>query len=157
MTAPWDFPTDEEEPKRGRGRPKGSPNKTMTQKLLLDQFQDLYGRVEHMLSDDQKKYYKEAFNGKHQLDPLKEGELFTRLYGVYVITITTEALAQKRASKEVAENANQYRQMLKDIEEMNRKRQEVKNKNNESGTVVDPTRESSLARFEGIHRTPTEG
>jgi hypothetical protein len=151
---PWDFPEEEETPKpsnRPAGRPKGSTNKTMTQRLLLEQFEDLYGRVEHMLSDDQKKYYREAFKGNQPLDPVKEGELFARLYGVYVIVITTEALAKKAASKEVAENANQYRQMLKDIEEMTRKRNEVKAKTNELTDVVDPTRESTLARFQKLH------
>jgi len=141
--------------KRGRGRPKGSTTKTMTQRLLHDQFEDLYTRVEPMLTEDQLKYYKEAFTGRRKYDALKELELLMRLYGVYCVTITTEQLAQKRASKEVADNVNQFRQGLKDIEEISRKREEARIKSGESGHLVDPTRESTLARFKSLHGEDT--
>lgn len=164
MSNPWDFQNEEEDDelfvqeeqtpqKRKAGRPLNSKNKTVTQKLILEQFEDLYGRVESMLSDEQKKYYREAFRGNKEFDALSEAKLFARLYSVYVIKSTTEAIgSNEKPSKELAENVNQYRQILNNIEEMTVKRNVIAGKEDESRGLVDPLRESALGRFESIIR-----
>lgn len=150
---PWDFPTEEARPRKSNaGRPKGVLNKTPEQKLFIQQVEGVYKDIEHMLTAGQRDYYKKAFAGRAEFDPIKDGELFVRLYSMYCINITTKKLKEGVASKEVADNVNQYRQFLKDIEDMNRKREELKVKTGERGDVVDPTRESSLGRFQDIHR-----
>lgn len=80
-----------------------------------------------------------------------------RLMSLYTTTIVTEALTQKVASKDVADVVAQYRMGLKDMEDMARKREEAKVKSGDSDRLVDPTRESSLARFEALHRKLPEG
>lgn len=146
------FPSEETASRRGPGRPKGAPNKAITQKLVIEQFEELYDRVEPMLTPEQKKYYKEAFRGRGKFDSLQEAELFAKLMGVYCITIVTKALAMKTASKEVAENAGQYRQLLVNIEDMHRKREEWKVKTGERADMVDPTRQPELGGITNILR-----
>lgn len=152
---PWDFPSEVEDetpmPRRGPGRPKGVSNKTIDQKMLIEDFHSQYAVIESMLTPKQREYYKKVFQGQVEFDPVKDGELFISLLRSYVIKITAKAFKEGIPSKEVAENINVYRQFLVNLEDMNRKREETKVKSGEHGGLVDPTRESTLGRFKGIH------
>lgn len=128
----------------GAGRPRGSRNKTPTQRFMLERFENLLKSVEHMLSEEQLKYYKTAFNGREELDPIKEMELLLRLHGVYTMTIITEATGAKKPSKEVSDNVAQQRMGFKDLYDMKRKKEEAEEKRSESQSMVDPTRQSEM-------------
>ena len=140
------------QPKRKAGRPQGARNKSYGVKMMLEKFEAVYKRIEDTLSEDQRKYYRDAFSGKTEFDPVKESELFMRLLSLYATTLITDGLNERRASKDIADTIAQFRMGLKDLEDMKRKREETKVKSGDDGRVVDPTRESALGRFENIHR-----
>lgn len=152
MTNPWEIQEQTNSPPRKAGRPKGVPNKSVLDKLIIDQFNSLYNDIEPSLTPEQKKYFKEAFNSREEFDPLVSIERLAKLFDIYAITVTVKGIKEQRASKEVAEIINQYRQICLNIEDIRRKREEVKDKDNDEGRMVDPTRKSTLGRFQGIHR-----
>lgn len=141
---------------RKRGRPAGAKNKATGFKEILVKFEQVYARVENMLTPEQQKYYKNAFSGKSHFDPVKESELFLRLLGLYTTLLITEAIEKKQPSEAIAATAAQYRMGLKDVEEMQRKRDEIKAKDGNDERMVDPTRKPEMAFFENLHREPAK-
>ena len=145
--------TNVPDPKRHKGgRPPGSKNKGIGVKLMLDKFEQVYKRIEDTLSEEQKSYYRKAFSGNTEFDPVMESELFMRLLSLYAIALVTDGLENKLASKDIAEVVAQYRMGIKDLDEMKRKRREEEKERDDAGAMVDPTRESTLYRFASIHR-----
>jgi hypothetical protein len=143
--------SDNTQPRRS-GRPKGSKNRPPGFGEIMKQFERVYGRVEDMLTAEQKQYYREAFSGNAPFDPIMESELLLRLLGVYTTTIITSALEDGKSSEAVAQTVAQYRMGLKDIEEMKRKREDQKAKHGTDERLVDPTRKPELAIFETLRR-----
>src|SRR6478752_9722725 len=141
---------------RKRGRPPGARNKATGFKEIMTKFEQVYARVENMLTPEQQKYYKNAFSGKSNFDPVKESELFLRLLGLYTTLLITEAIEKKQPSEAIAATAAQYRMGLKDVEDMQRKRDEIKAKTSDDERMVDPTRKSEMGLFENLHREPTK-
>lgn len=158
MNSIFDFEDDEKPAERkGAGRPKGSRNKTPTQKYMLEHFEDLLQAVEHMLTPEQRKYYQTAFQGREDLDPIKEMELLLRLHNVYTMTIVTEAMGQRKASKEVSDNVAQQRMGLKDLFDMKRKKEEIEEKRGATQQMADPTRKSEMGVLAGLLGEIAEG
>lgn len=145
-------------PVRNRsGRPKGRKNTTPEQKMMMGKLETLYKRIEHMLDPDQKKYLEDVVKGKIAVDPVKEAELLIRYLSVYTSATISEAMDSDPvgSAQDVAKLAGEYRMGIKDLEDMKRKREEMKLKQGEHDGLVDPTRKSTLAVFEGFHRIET--
>jgi hypothetical protein len=154
----WTFDEDFQPPvKRGRGRPKGVRNKTPVQKAMICKIEKLYERVAHMFTAEQRQYYEKAFAGQMAFDPLKEAELFMRLFSIYVTEVMTEGIENKEVSQDVAQLVAQYRMGLKDISDMQLKREDMKAKHGNNNGVVDPTRQSSESHLDEIIRRASQG
>lgn len=145
--------TPSEPVKRAGGRPKGSPNRPKEQIMMENKTKDLFKRVEHMLDDDQKAYFQDVMRGKAKFDPIREAELLIRYSGLYVVAALQNELNKENvvASQDLAKVIDAHRMALKDVEDMSRKREDARIKAGDDERMVDATRESSLARFEGLH------
>jgi hypothetical protein len=141
-----------EEPKKRPGRPKGSRNKSPEVQQFIKQFEHIYERVEHLMNDEQRDYYQKAFAGQAPFDPIKDAELFMRLYGIYSVGVVGKAIEEGKASESIAQTAAQYRMGLKDLFDMQSKREEAKDKDGNKAGVADPTRKPEMALFEDLHR-----
>lgn len=146
------------QPKNKGGRPRGSKNKTAEQKMMEGKLKTLFKRIEHMLDPEQRAYMQDVVNGRVKFDAIKEAELLIRYMSVYTSAILEGALgtedepvASVKASQDIAKVLAEYRMGIKDIEEMKRKREEMQMKSGENERMVDPTRESAMARFQSIH------
>lgn len=136
------------------GRPLGRKNSTPSQKKLQKATKSLFQDVEHMLTDEEKEYYQLAYNGKMELDPALEMQLFIRLFGLYVTRMMAEGLSNEALFRDMGGILGHYRGAIKDLEDMRVKRAEMKRKYkddevNESG-VSDFTRQSAESRLEDI-------
>lgn len=143
------------------GRPKGARTATATTRQLKKATQSLFYDVEHLLTEDEKDYYREAYNGDRELDPVIEMQLFTRLLGLYVTTVMSQGLTNQTMFKDFGPIIAQYRGLLSDIESMRVKRQEIKRKykddeSNEGG-VSDFSRKSANDRFESLFGRDSQG
>ena len=162
MTDRWNHLFDDDEqgptkpvtPKKA-GRPVGVRNRTPEERMMQGKLETLFKRIEHMLDPEQRAYLQDVVKGKVKFDALKEAELLIRYISVYTSAILESALTDDgmptKASQDVAKVLAEYRMGIKDIEEMTRKREEMKLKTGENEQLVDATRKSPLARFESIH------
>ncbi len=128
----------DDEPKRSRGRPKGARNKPADVSLTLDRTQKLYNRVEPFLDADHRKYLKDVLTGSTSLDPVRESELLIRYLSLLVTEGIGWALEEKRITRDLGTVISEYRQGIKELEDMRRRRREDELKRGEEG-VVDPT------------------
>jgi hypothetical protein len=137
-------------PKRKGGRPPGVPNRPKGEAAaVIDQVQHMFELVQHLLTPEQVVYYKRAFQGKEEFDPMRHSEFFMLLYGVYANNTLVTAIKEKIVSQDIAQTLREYRMGLKELDDMRRAREKDNKKGNESG-VVDPTRESKLGALEAI-------
>jgi hypothetical protein len=148
----WDDEIDEAPAPRRTGRPKGVRNKTPEQRMLQNKLEDLYKRVEHMLDPETKTYLKAVIAGKVQIDPVKEAELLLRFMSLYTTAALTWALDRQEINQDLGKVIGEYRMGIKDLEDMKRKREELRLKMGENERLVDTTRKPAMARLEDIHR-----
>ena len=143
---------DLEQPKRGRGRPKGSVTKTDVAKKVVRETQSLYRDIHHMLTPEQREYFELAFKGQAEFDSVMESELFLRYFSVYMTKLLSSEMDNKGVLKDMGSILGQYNTAIKTLEEMKMKRleMEMKKKNGNDSGVVDTARESALGRVQGI-------
>jgi hypothetical protein len=141
---------------RRPGRPKGSRNRSPDEALTQKKLEQLYKRVEPMLDDEHKKYLHAILEGKTSIDAVREMQLLLR----YLSILTTEAigwaLRDLKMNRDLAMLVGEYRQGIKDYEDMQRKREDAKHKRGDDERVVDPTRESAVARLAKLGAVSTE-
>lgn len=144
-------------PKRSPGRPRGSLNKPKGELATLsERVEKMFETIEHMLTPDQREYYKRAFNGKEPFDPMKHAEFFTLLYGVYANDILLEAIPNQLVSQDIAQTLREYRMALKELDDMKeRRRKEAEAKEN-NGQLVDTTGESSKSHIDKVIERATK-
>lgn len=133
-------------PKRKVGRPTGSK----AERAMLKKFEEIYEKIKVIFNDEQKDYYQKVFSGRAKFDPVKMGEIFMLHFSLYNAIALDEAIEGKRFSQDIAQTIAQYRMGLKDVEEMQRKREESDAKKEADGRLVDPTRQSSESRLDKL-------
>jgi len=136
-------------PKRKPGRPAGALAKDQEERLV-DRVQEMYKTIEHMLTTEQRAYYKRAFSGKEAFDPMKHAEFFAVLYSIYAQDILLEAIPKKIVSQDIAQTLREYRMALKELDDMKARRDKEQEAKNEQSKLVDPTRKSSQSRLDEI-------
>lgn len=138
-------------PKRSPGRPKGALNKPKGElATLTERVEKMFETIEHMLTPDQREYYKRAFSGKEPFDPMKHAEFFTLLYGVYANDILLEAIPNQVVSQDIAQTLREYRMSLKELDDMKERRRKDAEAKENNERLVDTTRESSKSRIDEI-------
>lgn len=114
----------------------------------------LYKDIEHMLTPEQREYYERAYNGVGELDPVLEMQLFIRLFGLYVTRMMAEGLTDEKLFRDMGAILGHFRGAIKDLEDMQVKRSELKRKykDDESyeGGVPDHSRKSADALIQDI-------
>lgn len=148
-------------PRRGVGRPLGGKTRSPSAKKLQKAKDNLYRDVEHMLTDEEKAYYEQAYGGKKELDPAIEMQLFIRLFGLYVTNLMSEGLTDQNLYRDFGTILGHYRGAIKDLEDIRVKRAEIKRKykddeTNEGG-VPNYTRQSASDRIQDILGGDTKG
>lgn len=134
------------EQRRGAGRPPGSPNKP----TILKKYEAMFDRVKDMMTPDKREYYEKVFAGKAEVDPLKLGEFFTLLMTLLATATVNDAIEQKTLTQDSVQMMAQYRMLLKDVDDMQQRREAAKAKAKNNGKLVDPTRESEMDSVEAI-------
>jgi len=134
--------------KRGRGRPPGTPNKP----TILKKYEALFDRVKDMMTPDKRAYYEKVFAGKAEVDPLKLGEFFTLLMTLLATATVNDAIEEKTLTQDSVQMMAQYRMLLKDVDDMQQRREAAKAKAKENERVVDPTRESKVDSVETLFK-----
>lgn len=134
-----------------RGRPKGRRTRPKGELgAMLDRVQNLFKIVEHLLTPKQVEYYRRAFSGAEDFDPLKHAEFFMLMYSVYANDILSEAIGKKIVSQDIAQTLREFRMGLKEVEDMRRAREKDMAKTDDESRLVDPTRKSKVGVLEAI-------
>lgn len=144
------IPNKRGRPKGVRSRPKGETG------MLLDHVEKVYKIIEHMLTDEQKLYYRRAFSGKEKFDASKIAEFFAILYGIYANNVLVQAIESNIVSQDIAQTLREYRMALKELDDMKRAREKELENNNDR--LIDPTSKPKKSRIdEIIERAEREG
>ena len=131
---------------RGRGRPAGSPNKP----TILKKYEATFEKVKDMMTPEKRRYYEDVFAGKADVDPLKLAEFFTLLMTLLTTATVNDAIETKTLTQDSVQMTAQYRMLLKDLDDMQQRRESAKTKAKDNERVVDPTRKSEADTVEGI-------
>lgn len=136
-----------------RGRPPGrlnTPKEGTQAASMADKVKKLFELVDHMLTPRQREYYKRAFSGKEEFDPLKHSEFFLLLLSVYTNDLVADAITGKEVSQDIAQTIREFRMGLKELNDMQMKRNEMERKQDDEGRMVDPTRQPTTDILDDI-------
>lgn len=149
-----------EHERRPVGRPKGSPNITPGARQLKKITKDVYKDIEHTLTPEEKKYYKESREGKAPVDPIMEMGMGFKVFSLYVHAIMESGMAEEKHFRDFGALMGHFRGMLTDIESMKHKRAELERKNNDDNSnrrFQGQTRQSSYRGLEAVLKDVATG
>ena len=112
---------------------------------------ELYRTVAHLMSAEHRAYLEKMLNGEAPVDALLDLEMILRLVTIYATQAVKWSFEKGTVSKDIGSVLGEARQAAVAVETMRLKRQEAMKKNDDDESVVDPTRQSTLARFENLH------
>lgn len=127
------------------------PSKAFSEPLGEENIIEIYDRVKHLMSEEHREYLDNIQRGEGKVDPVMELEMNLRLVSILSTQAVEWALRDGKVPKDVSSLLGEVRQSASAIEDIKRKREELRLKRGDDERVVDPTRESALARFQGIH------
>ena len=139
--------------RRGRGRPPGSPNKP----TILKRYEATFDRVKDMMTPESRKYYEAVFAGKEEVDPIRLAEFFTLLMTLLTTATVNDAIETRTLTQDSVQMTAQYRMLLKDLDDMQQRRESAKNKAKDNERIVNPIRESTTDSVEDIVRRIAQG
>lgn len=119
--------------------------------LTPENVAELYSTVAHLMSEEHRAYLEKMMAGEAPVDALLDLEMMLRLVTIYATQAIKWSFEKGSVSKDIGSVLGEARQAAVAVENMRLKRQEAMKKNDDDDGVVDPTRESSLARFENLH------
>jgi len=126
------------------------PSKAFSEPLGEENVIDIYDRVRHLMSEEHREYLDQIQRGDGKVDPVMELEMNLRLVSILSTQAVEWALRDGKVPKDVSSLLGEVRQSATAIEDIKRKREELRLKRGDNEQVVDPTRESTLARFQGL-------
>jgi hypothetical protein len=118
--------------------------------MTEQKLEQLYRRVEHMLDEEHREYLQGVLQGRTKLDALHEAQLLLRYLSILATEAIGWALEDQKINKDLGDIIAQYRMGIKDYEDMSRRRDEIKLKRGDDERVVDPSRESAMARLASV-------
>lgn len=124
--------------------------------LSTENIADLYSTVGHLMSDEHRAYIERMLTGGSEVDALLDLEMTLRLVTLYATQAVKWSFENGTVTKDIGSILGEARQAAVAVETMRLKRNEAKVKSDDTDGMVDPTRESSVARFQNLHREPTE-
>jgi hypothetical protein len=142
-----------EQQRRGAGRPPGSPNKP----TILKRYEATFDKVKDMMTPESRKHYEDMFAGKVEVDPIAVAEFFTLLMTLLTTATVNDAIETKTLTQDSVQMTAQYRMLLKDLDDMQRRRETERAKVKNNDVLVDPTRESDVDSVEGIFTRIAQG
>jgi hypothetical protein len=111
--------------------------------------------VAPFMGDEHREYLERIKAGNGEVDALLDLEMILRLVSLYSTQAVVWSLREGKVSKDIGAILGEARQSAVAVESMRVKRNEARAKVADDDGVVDPTRESTLGRFESIFRGDT--
>lgn len=137
--------------KRGPGRPKGSKNRPRETVKTSEKLQELFNRFEPYLTTEQKKYVKGVIAGEQDLDCFYEMELLVRQMSLLFQESATWFFGQGKVSQDLAKFADGLRMAIKDLHDMQTKREDAQaKKSSDDGLVLTTSERPEMARLTEI-------
>lgn len=142
---------EDEQTRRGPGRPPGSKNKVKESLLTAKQLEQLYNRVKPYLNEEQQHYVKKVMQGKTEVDPRYELQLLVRQLSILFSEASIWYWNEKRISGDLAKFADTLRMAIRELNDIERQQKtDAERKANADDLVPITGRGAALERFESL-------
>lgn len=118
---------------------------------------EIFDMVAAFMSDEHREYLERIKSGNGTVDALLDLEMILRLMTIYAPQAVVWSLQEGKVSKEIGAILGEARQSAVAVENMRVKRNESAVKKDDADGMVDPTRKSTLDRFESLFGGSSRG